>query len=148
LDLAGCSIADGSAQSHAVTAHVTIPPKSFLSVARGDEPGFPPGVVVPLSLKNSADVLEIACGGLTIDRLEYDKTKGFPITAGSAMSLDPSRLDGARNDDADAWCLAVDIYATDLGSPGRPNPPCHVADDAGVTVDAIDLAKNDEQRDP
>jgi hypothetical protein len=148
LDLAGCSLADGSAQHHTIPTHVTIPAGGFASVARGDQPGFSPSVVTTFSLKNSADVLEISCGGVAIDRVEYDKSRGFPLAAGLAMSLDSRSSSAARNDDGGAWCLAVEAYATDFGTPGRPNPPCRADDDAGVSTDGGDSASDDIERDP
>jgi hypothetical protein len=132
LDLAGCEIADGSAQHHSIAVHVGLPPNGFVSVARGEQPGFVPDVVSTFSLKNGADVLELVCGGVTIDRVEYDKTAGFPVAVGTSMSLDASSLDAVTNDVGESWCLAVRGYGADLGSPGHPNPACRGDDDAGV----------------
>jgi hypothetical protein len=132
LDLAGCAIADGSAQPHALTAHFTIAARSFASVARGEQPGFTPDIVASFSLKNGADVLELVCGGVSIDRVAYDKATGYSVIAGAAMSLDARNFDADANDRADVWCLATDAYAGDLGSPGRPNRTCeHDNGDAG-----------------
>lgn len=135
LDVAGCSIADGSAQLHAIDAHVTIPSQGFVSVARGAAPGFAPDIVATFSLKNGADVLEIACGGVVIDRVQYDKTAGFPVSAGVAMSLDARHLRADANDAGSAWCLATEAYDSDLGSPGRANFACADGEDAGPAGD-------------
>jgi hypothetical protein len=148
LDLAGCAIADGSAQRHSIAAHVGLPPNGFVSVARGEQPGFVPDVVSTFSLKNGADVLELVCGGVTIDRVAYDKAAGFPVAAGVAMSLDARSLDAVMNDVGEAWCLAVHSYGADLGSPGKSNPACRGEDDAGVTPDGGDRELEFEQRDP
>jgi hypothetical protein len=148
LDLAGCTIADGSAQRHAIAAHVGLPPKGFASVARGDQPGFVPGIVSTFSLKNGSDVLELVCGGVTIDRVEYDKTSGFPVAAGVAMSLDARSLNAVANDVGASWCLAVRGYGADLGTPGKPNPACRGEDDGGVTSDGGDLELEFDYRDP
>lgn len=131
LDLAGCTIADGSAQLHSIGAHVALSPNAFASIARGAQPGFVPDVVSAFSLKNGADVLELVCGGVTIDRVDYDTAAGFPVAAGIAMSLDASSLDAVENDVGETWCLAVRGYGADLGSPGQPNPACRGDDDAG-----------------
>lgn len=135
LDLGGCSIADGSAQLHAIEAHVRVPPQGFVSVARSAAPGFVPHVTATFSLKNGADVLEIACGGVVVDRVQYDKTAGFPVAAGVAMSLDARHLHADANDAGSAWCLAAEMYDSDLGSPGRANPACASGEDAGAAAD-------------
>jgi hypothetical protein len=134
LDLAGCAIADGSAQRHSIDAHFTVPPHGFASVARSASPGFLPHVVATFSLKNGADVLEIECGGVTIDRIAYDKTAGFPVIAGVSMSLDARHLHADANDAGGVWCPATEAYGSDLGSPGRANPACASGEDAGTVA--------------
>jgi hypothetical protein len=146
--LEGCAIADGSAQLHPISAPVVVAAHAGVSIARTEHPGFAPDVVASFSLKNGADVLALVCGEVTIDRVEYDKTRGFPIKAGVAMSLDARYLEAARNDLAETWCLALDPYSDDLGTPGRPNPECGDDGDAGIFADVRDTENIDAQRDP
>jgi hypothetical protein len=145
LDVAGCSIADGSAQLHSIDTHVAVPSQGFVSVARTAAPGFAPDIVATFSLKNGADALEIACGGVVIDRVQYDKTAGFSVVAGVAMSLDARHLRADANDSGAAWCLATATYDSDLGSPGRANFACADGEDAGAAGDggAEDFAPRD-----
>jgi hypothetical protein len=135
LDLAGCEIADGGAQRHAISTHTIIEPRDFAAIARSARPGFEPDAVATFSLKNGADVLEIICSGVLVDRVAYDKTSGFPIAAGSAMSLDARHLRADANDEGGAWCFATQAYASDLGSPGRANLECAAGEDAGMEDD-------------
>ncbi|HET6334302.1 MAG TPA: lamin tail domain-containing protein [Polyangiales bacterium] len=148
LDLTGCEFADGSEQRHPISAPVVVPPHASVTVARTDQPGFAPDIVASFSLKNGADVLELVCGAIAIDRVEYDKTNGFPVTAGIAMSLDARSLDAERNDLAETWCLAVDAYSADFGTPGQPNPECGDDGDAGIFADALGNEFIDSDRDP
>jgi hypothetical protein len=139
FDLAGCAVDDGSAQPHPITAHHAIEPHAFVSIARSAQPGFVPDLVATFTLSNSADTLALLCGDMTIDRVDYSKTAGFPLAAGISASLDPAQFDTASNDHADAWCLAMTrdaSAASDIGSPGRANPACATDEDAGVLTDA------------
>jgi hypothetical protein len=135
LDLAGCEIADGSTQRHSIATHVLVEPRGFASIARSARPGFTPSTVATFSLKNGADVLEIICGGVVVDRVAYDKTSGFPVAPGIAMSLDARHLRADANDEGGAWCFAMDAYTSDLGSPGRANFECGRGEDAGMADD-------------
>jgi Lamin Tail Domain len=148
LDLAGCEIADGSAQRRSIAMHVAVQPHGFASIARSARPGFAPDAVATFSLKNGSDLLELACGGVVVDRVAYDKTSGFPVAAGIAMSLDARHLRADANDDGGAWCLAMDAYASDLGSPGRANLECARGEDAGMADDGNSFEEDASQRDP
>jgi hypothetical protein len=148
LDLAGCEIADGSAQRRPIATHVTIPPDGFATIARSARAGFAPDAVATFSLKNGADVLEIVCGGQVVDRVAYDKTSGFPVAPGVAMSLDARHLRADANDDGGAWCLAMDAYTSDLGSPGRANSECARGEDAGMPDDGNSFEELAPQGDP
>ncbi len=128
--LKGCAISDGSAQNHALDEAAVIPAGGFVTVARGEMPGFVPDVVSSLSLKNDSDAIEVFCDGVSLDRVAYDKASGFPIAAGAAMALDAHNLSAEDNDEASAWCLASATFGADRGTPGEANPRC-AADDAG-----------------
>jgi hypothetical protein len=148
LDLAGCAIADGSAQRRPIATHSSIQPHGFATVARSAQPGFAPDAVATFSLKNGADALEILCGEVVVDRVAYDKTSGFPVAPGIAMSLDARHLRADANDDGGAWCFAMDAYASDLGSPGRANFECAHGEDAGMADDGNVFEEDAPQRDP
>ncbi|HKU37516.1 MAG TPA: lamin tail domain-containing protein [Polyangiales bacterium] len=134
LDVYGCALRDGAQQMHAFQQHVRVAPGAFVAIARGEQPGFTPDLVFSFSLKNDSDVLELICDGVSIDRVAYDRSQGFPIVAGSAMSLDHADASADGNDSPAAWCRATQPYAgADLGSPAQPNPPCAGSvEDAGL----------------
>ena len=131
IDLGGCSIGDGSSQPHVIAESLRVGPRSHVTIANSADPGFAPTLVSSISLTNSADVIELTCGGSLVDRVAYDKAAGFPLAAGAAASLDPSRLDADSNDAPDAWCLASVSYGSDLGSPGVANAACTTASSVG-----------------
>jgi hypothetical protein len=127
LELRGCQLDDGAESLHEIPA-VLVEAGAFLTIAGEAEPGFSADLLVPLSLTNSADSVAILCQGLEIDRVSYDKAAEFAIAPGLSLALDPAELDAHANDAASAWCAGMDAYATDLGSPGQPNPSCHDAE--------------------
>src|SRR5262249_40591054 len=114
---------------HPITQALRIEPGAYATLARGPNPGFKPSATVALSLTNSADTLAIICAGIEIDRVSYDRTAGYDIEPGVALSLDPDALTAQDNDDASAWCAAQTPYNDDLGTPGTANPSCHDVDD-------------------
>jgi len=76
-------------------------------------------------LKGSGMQIQLAYGTFVVDAIRYDNGITFPDPAGASMSLDPSALDEAANDDGANWCEGVDPYGDgDLGTPGAANPPC------------------------
>lgn len=128
IDLQGCVVDDGGTL-RIVAEPFLIAPRSHVTIARGTSPGFVPDRVMPMSLGNDADVLAISCDGVEIDRIVYGP--GFPLRAGTSMSLDPG-ADASSNDDAGAWCFAELPYALGFGTPGAPNPACADDADGGV----------------
>ncbi|HEY2736488.1 MAG TPA: lamin tail domain-containing protein [Polyangiales bacterium] len=131
LDLQGCSLEDAD-KAHPIADSVVVPAAGYLTIARSQNPGFAPGYVTSFSFTNSADSIALRCGDIEIDRVAYDKAGGYPVTSGASLSLDPSRLGAATNDSASAWCAATESYGPELGTPGRANPVCDAALDAGV----------------
>ncbi|MEC7984996.1 MAG: lamin tail domain-containing protein [Myxococcota bacterium] len=62
--------------------------------------------------------------GVSIDNVTYAPAYGFPVNAGSALSLDV--LDTSSNDDASFWCEATSSYGDgDFGTPGTANDVCN-----------------------
>lgn len=123
-DLTGCWIRDDGRDAITLADGVLVPAGAAITFARSADPGFTPTVVYGsgLTLANSEDELELVCDGQVIDRVAWKS--GFPLRAGASMSLDPNQGDANSNDDPATWCLATLEYATDLGTPNGPNPPC------------------------
>jgi hypothetical protein len=131
FDLQGCEIDDGGKELRPITESVRVAPLGYVTVARTEQVGFRPNYVTAISLSNDADTLALRCAAVDIDRVAYDKQRGFPIVAGASLSLDPSRTRADVNDDASAWCIGTTSYGPERGTPGAANPPCD-GDDAGV----------------
>jgi hypothetical protein len=131
VDLTECAIGDGTDQQKLEPA-VIMAPGAYASVARAAAPGFTPDLIAAFSLTNSADVIELRCAGVVIDRIDYDKAQGWVLRAGAATALDPASLDASDNDSPESWCLATDAFGGDLGTPGLPNSACASVDDAGA----------------
>lgn len=82
-------------------------------------------VAAEFSMSNSGDHISLTYNGEIIDEVTYDNGGGFPAAQGAAISLDPSHLNAADNDQGTSWCLAVASFGTgDLGTPKASNPPC------------------------
>ena len=79
------------------------------------------------NLRNSDATISLRCGGRTIDRVSYARTRD-----GQALELDGrSSPDSESNDDADRWCFAsndgVEVWPGNYGSPGAANGVCEAA---------------------
>jgi hypothetical protein len=135
FDLQGCVLDDGNKDTHPIAASLVVKPGEFATIARSEQVSFAASYVTSLSFTNSADTIALRCAEIEIDRVSYDKARGFPVVSGASLSLDPARLSADANDAADAWCPATQSYGPELGSPGAANPPCHSGRsdlDAGV----------------
>jgi hypothetical protein len=132
LDLQGCSLDDGSKEPRPIAASLVAPAFGYLTIARTSQPGFEPSYVTSLSFTNTADTIALRCGDVEIDRVSYDKARGYPLVSGASLSLDPGQQTAQANDAADAWCLGTESYGPELGTPGRANPPCDSGGDAGI----------------
>ena len=103
------------------------------------------------TLSNSSDeIIVLDVKGRLVDKIEYSKTKFWPLAAGVAASFrHPTNTAGFTNDVAGNWCKEKAAWSGskgDKGSPGAaPNcvpkpdlgPPKDMgAIDAGPTVDA------------
>ncbi len=82
-----------------------------------------PQIDYPLdfSLNNSNSGIFVANPvGDLVDAIAYSSTED-----GAASSLDPAFASESGNDEANAWCPAMDAYGEgDLGTPGGGNPAC------------------------
>ena len=132
--LDGCVLRDDGDDTYTVpggveTATVVVPAHGYLVLGRSADAVTSGGVVPDLvysgiTLANTADELELVCGGIVIDRVAW--SDGWPSGTGLALSLDPGHANAASNDAPTAWCLASTLYGdqTNRGTPRRPNPSC------------------------
>ena len=146
LELRGCELDDGSKTPHAISQAVRVPSRGYITLARHAQPGFTPSVVMSLSLTNTQDTVAVRCNGVEIDRVQYDARAGSPLESGASLSLDPGELSAEQNDPQSAWCAASESYGPELGTPGRPNAPCHPdSPDAGTSEPEPEPEPDSEQ---
>lgn len=124
IALGGCKLLrDGKGFS--IESTLSVEPGESVALANGEAPGFTPTLVYSsVTLPNSAVFsLELQCQGVTLDQISVDPSS-WPGGNGIAASLSPSVHSSEANDDPAVWCDATQPYATDLGTPGAPNPTC------------------------
>ncbi len=130
LDLSACEVRDRA--NGLAVGDLIAPPGGTLLFARSNDPanngGLGPNGLFNFSLNNGGDVVELRCGVVTIDAVDY-AVAGFPGgVAAAAFQLDPDLIDADLNDFGDAWCNAQEAYfdgaPPHFGTPGVPNPPC------------------------
>ncbi len=104
---------------------------SYVVVARKADPALNGGLTELLatfsfSLNNTAAEIAVSRGGVTLDKVSYEKVK-----EGYSLQLSPSKLDAVLNDAPDAFCNATRDYHRDAtnaplnyGTPGAPNSDC------------------------
>jgi hypothetical protein len=124
VSLEGCTI-DRDGSGFTIAQPLDLDSGASVALANSEAPGFSPDYVYSsLSLPNSgAFTLTLACDAEVLDTVTVDPTL-TSNAAGASLSLDPAATSAVGNDDATAWCNAVDSYNGDLGTPGAPNPPC------------------------
>lgn len=141
IELAGCALNDGNTREHPIRTSLSVPAGAYVTLARSEQPGFTPDLVLDFSLANSADSVGLWCGGVEIDRVVYDAQ--FPVQAGASLSLDPERKDAAANDSAGAWCASSAALGEDFGTPGAGNPRCGAGSPAASGDAKASSAKSD-----
>ncbi len=133
LELEGVTLMDAGSDSFTIETSVVLPPGDFLVLGASGDVGINGGISVDFvydramfQLGNGDDEVILASpGGLLIDSVYYDGGAYFPDPTGASMSLDPSMMDAAANDNPDTWCTATTpTGGGDLGSPGGVNPSC------------------------
>ncbi|NMB76862.1 MAG: PKD domain-containing protein [Myxococcales bacterium] len=137
IDLTGWEVRDDGSDRFTIggTLPVIIPSHGYLVLGRSSDPQANGSVPVDyvyggMLLANSTDEIELRAGATVVDRVAYDKSAGWPIMVGAALSLDPAHLSHQDNDVAANWCLADATWAGgDFGSPGQENPVCSTPDD-------------------
>jgi hypothetical protein len=132
LLLSGCTISDLDADVHVIRDGTVIGPNASAVFARsgaalgGPVPDY---VYTAFQIANAIDEVVLTCESTVIDQVLYDTGLGWPIVAGSSLSLDPSFYDRIANDSSANWCLSDVAFGTgDFGTPGAANPSCEFAD--------------------
>lgn len=123
LDLQGCEVTrDGN--GFAVEAPLVLAPGQIAVFSNGDSPGFTPDYVYSsLTLPNTPNfTISIVCAGQVLDSVTLDNDWATP--AGASLALDPLHQTPESNDLRSAWCVSVDAFSEDLGSPGAANASC------------------------
>jgi len=148
IDLAGWELGDGASDRVVLDpgkGTTVIPPGGYLVLGRNGDPAVNGGVALDyvygsgFSLRNDdqaavdgqprdADVIRLSWNGTVIDEVRYGfADRKFPKASGRSLQLDPGLLDWEFNDEAEAWCVALDtspLPGGDFGTPGQPNPEC------------------------
>ena len=131
VDLQGLSFYDDGSNSFTVADSTIVAAGDYAVLGSDGDSGVNGGVSLDyeyggsMALSNGDDELYIAYDGLVIDAVLYDTSKGWSVSSGASMSLDPMKLDAASNDLAASWCEASSSYGSgDLGTPGAANDAC------------------------
>jgi hypothetical protein len=131
------------------TGHHTLSSPGCLHVASGGyailakdaDPVFNGGLPPVLatfaqSLTNAGGSLALSLDDAGIDAAEYGAA-----SAGTALQLDPTKLNDAANDDALSFCNATVSFSGksggDLGTPAAPNTPCMATPGPDRCLDAV-----------
>lgn len=132
LDLTDCLLKDDGTNRHTFTAAdaLLVPAFGFVVIGRSadrdDNGGFLPNAVyADTQLGNSKDVVELICGGVTIDRVAWDSAT-WPVRSGASMALRAGQTNAAANDLPGSWCLSATPYGNGRikGSPRAANGAC------------------------
>ena len=151
VPVGGMEIYDPKAQKAHKIAGCTlfVPPKGYLvlgnSAAKLQNGGIEVEYVYDgVSLANYDGALALRVGSTIIDQVAWSPTLWPSPTEfdGKAASLDPYKLDAAKNDKYEfTWCPAKDLMVSgDFGTPGKSNPECPKPPDADK--DEIEDAKD------
>ncbi len=147
LDLTGLVIRDDKNDSYTVKGTNTqIADGAYFVFGRNDDKTRNGGVVIDhvygaaINLANSLDALVLESNGVLIDKVLWDKSKGWPSLSGKAMQLNNNTSTATDNDVATAWCAATEIFgAGDAGTPGAANGTCDAKDqDKDGIIDSKD----------
>ncbi len=130
IDLYGWTLTDLDGESVTIDEHLVLDAGAYAVLGTNAEEATNGGVRVDyvysadLKLNNGADeVITLALDGGLINEVSYDT--GWPIDAGAALGLDPSRLDLGSSGSVDAWCAQTSVLPMgDLGTPGVENDLC------------------------
>jgi hypothetical protein len=128
LQLQGCQISSANDVPFDIAVDLEIGPGEYLAFAASSMagPGFVPDFSYPAAfvLNNTVDSLTVTCNGMQVDTVTYDDGAAFPDPAGASMTLDSATLTGVANDNGFNWCVSVQNYNGDFGTPGGDNEAC------------------------
>ncbi len=132
LTLAGCTLRDEGGESTTVGAGALVPPKGFALLTYVGTPSSwlgtdPVGYYSDVILEETGDEILLECRGALIDKVTYGP--GVVVKLASTQ-LKPELFSGSANDDAGAWCTALEPFGDGLGlgTPGLANSACVVVD--------------------
>jgi len=131
ISLAGWELEDeGGFPAFIFGEGVEIEPSARLVVGTNNDGqangGVTVDVVAPdIRLNNQEGFVELRAGAAVIDRVAWSRPD-WPVLAGGAISLDPTKHSAAANDLPGNWCTSSRAFRPrgDRGTPGGRNPPC------------------------
>lgn len=134
IDLSGWRMLSDDGDELVVDSGVRIEPGDLLVFGLTSTTSLNGGVPVDveysrddLSLADTADAIFIYVGDKAISEISY--SSGWPITAGSSLSLDPYFGPSDNLTSPDLWCVATSEYGVgDQGTPGEENDVCSNVD--------------------
>lgn len=129
LLLNGLVLKDAGSNEHVITSTIllVLPAKEYWVMVKNPDSLSNGGVrgnyhYQNFTLNNTSDLIMITSGdGRIIDQVAYGK--GWPLTSGASLSLEPNKMASTANDNPENWFQAGTPYGLgDKGSPGLPNP--------------------------
>ena len=141
IDMMGWVITDNGDDSFTVASSVIVAADGYAIFARNEDPMTNGGVTVDyefsgMFLVNTDDEIILSCGGIEIDRVEYDGGPNFPNPTGASMELSITALNATDNNNGSNWGEASIVFGDgDFGSPGAPN-------DFTLSTNEFDLANS------
>jgi cysteine-rich repeat protein len=132
VDLTGVTVRDATKGKFILPPEAKIAPGARLVVGASLDPAKNGGVPVAvewvsgIGLGNATGAVVLdAGGGVIVDAVAWDVSKGWPNLNGASMSLTPASMDATSNDDPNVWCGASTAMANgDKGTPGQANDVC------------------------
>lgn len=143
IDLAGCTLTAGFGLFN--LTDLVLPGNNYMVAGVNAHVGSAVAagaafidVNAAFGLSAKGDTVKLSCAGVTIDVVAYDINKGWTITEGKALNLDPDHYNALDNDDAANWCDSrneiTGNYSNDndgnggvlpnYGTPGALNTTC------------------------
>ena len=146
IDLNSCVIADSGSNYHTIGSALVVPAHGYAVLGNNNNKSTNGGVDVNYKysgfvLNNTSDEIILACGGIEIDRVEYDGGPNFPNPDGKSMTL---ASPFANNNVGSNWCMATSPFGLgDKGTPGAANDPC-----AGICASSVAGKKYNNMEQP
>ena len=123
LNLDGCTLNDRAFTT--TIQDVVVSPGAYAVFARNLIPGENGGITAVetfnFALNNGGDRIEIRCGDVLIDALDYG-VEGFGTESGASLNLDPAQLDAEGNDVGSIGAMALRSITMVLTEAALENP--------------------------